>query len=219
MDLKKKLAILFFFIGFSNLIQAQRLLVDTLLAKRIDSLYAEAKKYRALSKDAYTGGHPVTAAEAKGILEKLKQVDISNNVEVRQIIANYGYPGYTMVGNKTSHNFWIMLQFYDQDMDLQTRAVPLMKKEVDKGNAAGEDYAYLVDRFLVNKNEPQIYGTQIKLNDEHTTFAPQPMIEPEKVDERRKQVGLRPIAEYIQSTNARYYKSMSQTSSLQSKTK
>ena len=80
-----------------------------------------------------------------------------------------------------------------------------MKIEVDKGKASPSDYAYLVDRVKLHKGEKQIYGTQMQLNSEGTSYTPRSVIEPEKLNERRADVGLSTIEEYIDLMNSRHF--------------
>ena len=78
-----------------------------------------------------------------------------------------------------------------------------MKMEVDWGKACATNYAYLVDRVKVNSGQPQVYGTQMQMNSDTTSFEPMTVIEPEKLNERRKSVGLDSIESYIQTMNER----------------
>ena len=54
--------------------------------------------------------------------------------------------------------------------------------------------AYLQDRVLMRRGEPQIYGTQfVGIGGELSVH---PIIDPKHVDERRASVGLGPFTEY-----------------------
>ncbi|MBE9489941.1 MAG: hypothetical protein IMY67_06580, partial [Bacteroidetes bacterium] len=52
------------------------------------------------------------------------------------------------------------------------------------------------DRILVNENKPQIYGMQFRYNTERK-LEPFPIIDPEYVDQRRKEIGLEPLKDYL----------------------
>ena len=71
-----------------------------------------------------------------------------------------------------------------------------MKKEVDKKNASGSTYSYLVDRVNLNTGKKQIYGTQVQMGMDGTKI--KPCIDTVNLDKRRKSVGLSPIKEYLQ---------------------
>jgi hypothetical protein len=70
------------------------------------------------------------------------------------------------------------------------------------------DYAYLVDRVKVNTGQLQVYGTQMRLNKDSTSFEPKPVIDPDKLNERRKSVDLSMIESYIEIMNERYHGSL-----------
>lgn len=61
-----------------------------------------------------------------------------------------------------------------------------------------------VFKVAVNTGKPQVYGTQMTLNADGTSFEPKPCIEPERLDERRASVGLGTIASYIEVMNRNY---------------
>lgn len=80
---------------------------------------------------------------------------------------------------------------------------------------SSSDVAYLTDRVLINEGKLQVYGTQFhaviidgkpfgKLPGKPTvpvSLVPQPMIDPEHVDKRRKAMGLSTLAEYAELMN------------------
>ncbi len=58
------------------------------------------------------------------------------------------------------------------------------------------EYAKIQDRILVNENQPQIYGMQFRYNAQRT-LEPFPIIDPEYVDQRRAEIGLEPLKDYL----------------------
>lgn len=67
--------------------------------------------------------------------------------------------------------------------------------EAPEGEVDSEHVAYLTDRVLVGEGKPQRYGTQLENKDGNLT--PYPLEDPETVDERRRAVGMSPLAEYL----------------------
>lgn len=128
--------------------------------------------------------------------------DILNYPKLKRIFNSYGFPSYDIVGVKGSHNFWLLVQHQDMHPAFQDSVLSAMKIQVEKGKASWKDYAYLVDRVKCNSGQLQIYGTQV------TWVAdvpePKPVIEPEKLDERRKSVGLNDEEEYLKFMKARH---------------
>jgi len=124
---------------------------------------------------------------------------------LNSLFKQYGYLGYNLVGINGENNFWVLVQHQDEHPEFQDSVLKKMRIEVDKNNANSSYYAYLVDRVKVNTGQLQVYGTQMKLNKDLTSYEPKPCIDPDKLNERRKSMGLSPIEEYTRTMNARYH--------------
>jgi Family of unknown function (DUF6624) len=70
-----------------------------------------------------------------------------------------------------------------------------------RGEADPADVAMLEDRILVLEGKPQQYGTQFDWDDDGV-LNPRPIANPEDVDERRRAVGLGPLAEDMERIRA-----------------
>lgn len=174
----------------------------------LDSLVTEDQEWRNyfVSYLNKTLGEDTISLET--IKAKVGEIDSSNHIRIQHILKQYGYPTYEKAGAEGAHNFWLLVQHQDYFPEFQDSILKLMKIEVDRGQASATDYAYLVDRVKVNTDQLQVYGTQMQLNKEETSFEPQPVIEPEKLNERRAQVGLPSIEEYITIMNTRNFGSL-----------
>lgn len=60
-----------------------------------------------------------------------------------------------------------------------------------------EDKAYFIDRLRLRTGKKQLYGTQVK-KDKEGKIEVLPMEDKEKVDERRKALGMSTLLEYLQ---------------------
>ena len=128
-------------------------------------------------------------------LEEARQVDRANTARLREIVAQYGWPGRTLVGDDGANAAWLLVQHADQDVDFQRQSLALLEAAVAAGEASVTNLAYLVDRVRVHEGRLQLYGTQLRtVNGELTAGE----IEDEaQVDERRARVGLGPLSEYV----------------------
>ena len=99
-----------------------------------------------------------------------------------------------MVGDDGAQAAWLLVQHADGDVAFQRRCLSLMEALVDTGAVFAGNVAYLTDRVLVNEGKPQIYATQFRTVDGKSE--PLPMIEPDRVDQRRATMGLQPLNEY-----------------------
>src|ERR1700744_3491242 len=97
----------------------------------------------------------IAANTKKGEFEKMSQEQWNKYKDsvfnahqhlLEQIFNKYGYPGYDLVGKQGTNNFWLMVQHCDQNPEFQKKILAAMKTEVDRGNADGKNYAYLIDR-------------------------------------------------------------------------
>jgi len=65
--------------------------------------------------------------------------------------------------------------------------------EVARGDASPADLAYLTDRVLMHRGEPQVYGTQYQVKD--GVLELWTVCDPSGLDELRSSLGLEPGAE------------------------
>ncbi len=152
-------------------------------------------------------------AERYVITKNMVKTDSLNYFVVAEIIKKYGYPNFDLVGEETSNNFWALIQHQDRHINFQDSVVELLKKEVDNNKASKSNYAYLVDRLLVNKKKKQIYGTQMQLNKKGNSYEPKPVRDKKNLNKRRSEMGLVTEEEYIKIMNSRFFGTLQKKSS------
>ena len=74
--------------------------------------------------------------------------------------------------------------------------------KLPKDEVSLRDLAYMTDRVLLHEGKQQIYGTQMTSADGKWT--PQPLEDAAKVDQRRAEVGLEPLTEYVKLMESVY---------------
>ncbi len=122
---------------------------------------------------------------------------ISNCLLAQDILDEYGYPGFDLVGEESSKNYWLIVQHCDTFPDFQEKVLAEMKKHVDLKNASGRNYAYLTDRVRINANQPQRYGTQVRYDLDEGVALPKNLEDPENVNARRLAIGMESLEEYL----------------------
>lgn len=127
--------------------------------------------------------------------ETLTSVDAENLPWLRDLIAELGWPGRSMVGEDGAHAAWLLAQHADQDPAFQRRCLDLITEAVKRGEAALSELAYLTDRVLLAEGKPQEYGTQMTGRKEG--WVPRNLRDPDTVDERRAAMSLEPLRENI----------------------
>jgi len=125
-----------------------------------------------------------------------RRIDAENTERLRRILAEHGWPGRSLVGDQGSHDAWLIAQHADHDPAFQREALDLLTDAVARDEARPRELAYLTDRVRVNEGRPQVFGTQMR-PDENEMPVPKPIEDPERLDERRAQVGLEPFDQYL----------------------
>jgi len=120
----------------------------------------------------------------------------TNKNRAEQIFNEYGFPGFDLVGEKGSFNFWLIVQHCDFDPDFQQKVLASMKIEISRDNANKRNFAYLTDRVNKNLDKKIVYGTQVTYN-KFGQAIPQPLEDSVNVDKRRAEVGLEPLVDYL----------------------
>jgi hypothetical protein len=120
----------------------------------------------------------------------------THKVRLEEIFGKVGFPGYDLVGKEGSHNFWLMVQHSDNDLQFQSRVLAKLENEVKNRNADGRDLGLLTDRVKINSGEKQIFGTQVRYNALGQAY-PKPLYDSINVDKRREEVGLDPLLQYL----------------------
>ena len=121
----------------------------------------------------------------------------TNKLFLEEVINQYGYPGYDLVGKEGEKNYWLMVQHCDFDPQFQTSVLKKLEKQVAINNANNQNFGLLTDRVNINTGKKQVYGSQVIYVKTTGQAIPKPLIDSLNVNKRRKSVGLEPIEEYL----------------------
>ncbi|WP_300685231.1 DUF6624 domain-containing protein [Chryseobacterium sp.] len=88
--------------------------------------------------------------------EMVAEHDSLNIKTIERIISQYGYPGKTLVGEPTNQAAWYVIQHSTKI----GKYLPLIKEAGKKKEIPFTWVAMMEDRYLMNENQEQIYGTQ-----------------------------------------------------------
>jgi len=127
-------------------------------------------------------------------LDGVREADGENLPWLKEVVAEHGWPGASLVGADGAHAAWLLAQHADADPAFQRRCLDLMTAAVEAGEATVRELAYLTDRVLLAEKQPQVYGTQVTRRDGQ--IVPLDLRDPDGLDARRSAVGLEPFAEY-----------------------
>jgi hypothetical protein len=109
------------------------------------------------------------------------------------LILDQGWPGEPQVGKDGAEAAWLIAQHAIAQPQLQRRALKMLKEAVLRGEASTLHAAMLEDRIRCFEGRPQLFGTQFDW-DATGELNPLPIDQPETVDDRRRAIGLGPLA-------------------------
>ena len=144
-----------------------------------------------------TGGQsPVLTLLSHAMGQRHKQ----NEADLIAILEEQGWPHLSAVGEEAAFAATNVLTH----MSLEERQtyLPMLAAACEAGQADWGEYAPSFDRTELESGRPQVYGTQMELDEATGDYVPQPMIEPDRVDERRAAIGMEPIADQLARFNA-----------------
>lgn len=127
-------------------------------------------------------------------------IDPKNTARMKEIVEQIGWPTISKVGKKASTDAWVLVQHADKDVEFQKQCLDLMKQE-PTGEVVLHDIAYLEDRVRVNSGRPQLYGTQFRWENNKPI---QNIEDIDNVEQRRKEMGLKTLAENIEEMYQKY---------------
>lgn len=169
------------------------------LTNELDSILILDQKYRYEMEELTWN-----TSEWSQLSIKQAKIDSSNVIRIVEIINQIdGYPGKSLVGKSASESAFYVLQhapdsiqelFYEMIIDAANNS------ELDKRLAA-----LYQDRYLMHKGEPQIFGTQVRMEFETDSLTGEqievtfvwPIADTVNIDSLRMSVGLGNLEEYL----------------------
>lgn len=132
-----------------------------------------------------------------GYHEEMENLHNRNAKELNDIIDTVGYPTMDKVGEQASEAAWLIIQHSIGQPSFMKKCAKLLKNAVSEKKANPKNLAYLTDRIATYEGKPQLYGTSFDW-DENKKLSPKPFDDLEKVNKRRKRLGLNTIQEQTQ---------------------
>lgn len=130
----------------------------------------------------------------------LKNVDSLNIIHVEEIIKENGWPTYSMVGKEAADGAFLVIQH--SSTQIQKKYLDQLLDAAKKKEASSQSVALLQDRIMANEFHCQIYGTQVfavkdKVTGKLSKYTYYPIKDEVNVDTRRKEMGLKPLKDYL----------------------
>lgn len=144
----------------------------------------------------WTNGLPPLALKNWGpvFATRIGAIDCDNTAWLRKQLASIGWFSIPKYGEEADTAAWHLVQHADLTRDFQ-REMLVKLEALPRGDTDPKRVGYLWDRVALSEGRPQRYGTQGKCETDGT-WKPFDSEDPEHLDERRKSLGMDPIAEH-----------------------
>lgn len=160
----------------------------------LDSIYIDDQRTRKGIMELITK-EGMQSDTVKKRLEEMGIADSVNLLKVQKLLDQYGWLGFDQVGRMGALTIFLVIQH--SPLPVQQKYLPMMREAVKSKQAIAGNLALLEDRVALGEGRKQTYGSQI--HTDKATGKPYlaPLEDPDHVDERRKAMGLGPLASYL----------------------
>lgn len=134
----------------------------------------------------------------KKVALEMKASDKQNQLFIGSFLDRCGWPK----GLSAEENNTIFLVIDHADTAFMAKYFPILKLQANQGIVAKRDLATLQDRMQLRSGKKQTYGTQTLKTGNIVTIWP--IDDPQNLDERRKEIGLLTMNEYIELLKKTY---------------
>jgi hypothetical protein len=166
------------------------------LKLKLERLFDEDQKIR-VTLDSLINLHGYESAQVQSyIKETMMDIDSVNTAEVIKILETYGWLGTEKVGMKGNAALFVIIQH--GSLKTQETYLPMLRHSVKQGKSSPINLGMLEDRIALSKHKRQVYGTQLWTKEDGSLFIA-PVSNPDKLDKRRKSIGLEPISTYAKA--------------------
>ena len=171
------------------------------LVALLDTIYNEDQNDR-LKSDSLQKIYGWKSKQMEALWNQINYKDSINLIKIKNIINDYGWLGPEEVGKKGAQAIFLVIQHADSST--QVTYLPILRQAVKERKARPQDLAMLEDRVLMKQGKPQIYGSQVVINQITGKYEFYPIEDEANVDKRRKSIGLEPLEAYAKYFDINY---------------
>ena len=177
----------------------RRYQAEAALNEEIGRLYARDQFVRNLIIDMFNR-EQMTALDREqfiaGTSDIFTRVDDENTAALKAILAEHDMDDIAMFNPDLLMKIFHIVQ-HSNDEAFQAEMLPEFRQLAEAGKVDQQAYALLYDRVTLGQGGAQRYGTQYKCISGEWTTTP-PVEEPAALDERRAELGMMPMSEYME---------------------
>lgn len=171
------------------------------LKAQLEKIYEKDQFYRRMI-DSVRTNYGMNSEEWDGLMQKMTKQDEENKKQITEIIEKYGWPGKSMVGQQASSAVFLVIQHADPAT--MEKYLPMLREAAAKGEALKGSLALMDDRVRMNKGLPQLYGSQLRMNEATQQWELYKVEDEINLDKRRAEMGLGPIKDYLKHFGVEY---------------
>lgn len=128
-------------------------------------------------------------------LHAMMRTDSANTNWLKSHVARWGWPTRAQVGPEAVNSAFLIAQHAVHDTGFMRAMLPHIRESHQRGELDGNAIAMLIDRLEVKAGRPQVYGTQLSMQNGRVVL--DPIGDSANVDERRRSMGMMPLKEYL----------------------
>jgi hypothetical protein len=132
---------------------------------------------------------------------RIDELNRANSSRLRQIIAVFGWPGHTLVGEHGARAAWRIALHSFAEPAFMRQCRDLIDRASQNGEAPRWQFAMIDDRIRVYEGRPQRYGTQLRHGPKG--IEPHPIENEGRINSMRMQAGLPMLAQTLAQARAR----------------
>ena len=118
---------------------------------------------------------------------------------LEELVEARGWPELSAVGEEAAYAAGNVINH--SDLATRQRYLPVLEAVCERGEGDWSRYAHILDRTELELGHPQVYGTQMELDEALGRYVSQPLADPEHVDERRAAKGMEPLDAQLRRFN------------------
>lgn len=130
----------------------------------------------------------------QGIYERNHAI---NEKIITELLDTNGWPEKAVIGEQGNWTICNVIQHSENSVRI--KYLPMMRQAVKEKKLAPRFLVRAEDRIATERGNLQIYGGQMKYYPESKSFNVWPVYDPVNVDQRRAEIGLGPIAEFLKA--------------------
>ncbi|HKU88898.1 MAG TPA: DUF6624 domain-containing protein [Steroidobacteraceae bacterium] len=131
---------------------------------------------------------------------RLEELHRAHASRLRQMIAVFGWPGFTLVGDKGAQAAWRIALHAIGEPAFMRQCRDLMDIASHNGDVPRWQFAIIDDRIRVYEGKPQRYGTQLR--EGPNGLEPHPLENESRINSMRMHAGLPPLAQTLAKARA-----------------